>query len=239
METRDKGSRKGEGRRWGIMMETIPSFCQLSTQGSNYKLHSMQDKEQRPAEALHIIYSLALFKSQWGWISDIIHSMETVKMATNPRGNTNSDLVQNSEWEKEASYGTQGHTLYQAETQKNYSNLSPFSKSQALLNDKLSEVRTLSSWFFVLKSDLTQHLDHGGNSLNVMWNWSFAPNTWLLLLLLPNVKSLLYPYKSFMERFPVCLVEWERTELFYDLAAPWKCLVTNKCSWRYSTWSLL
>lgn len=45
-------------------METIPSFCQPSTQGSNYKLHSMQDKEQRPGEALQVIYSLALFKSQ-------------------------------------------------------------------------------------------------------------------------------------------------------------------------------
>lgn len=84
-------------------METIPSFCQPSTQGSNYKLHSMQDKEQRPGEALQVIYSLALFKSQRDWISDIMHSMETVKMATDPGGNTNSDLVQNSEWEKEAS----------------------------------------------------------------------------------------------------------------------------------------
>lgn len=83
-------------------METMPSFCQPSTEGRDYKLHSTQDKEQRPSEALHVIYSLALFKSQQGWISDIMHSMETVKMATNRGGNTNSDLVQNSEWEKEA-----------------------------------------------------------------------------------------------------------------------------------------
>lgn len=67
-------------------METIPSFCQLSAQGSSYKLHSMQGKEQSPGEALHMIYSLALFKLQPDWLSDIMHSMEMVEMATNPGG---------------------------------------------------------------------------------------------------------------------------------------------------------
>lgn len=63
----------------------------------------MQGKEQSPGEALHMIYSLALFKSQPGWISDTMHSTEKVKVATNLGGNTNSDLVQNSVGEKEAS----------------------------------------------------------------------------------------------------------------------------------------
>lgn len=61
----------------------------------------MQDKQQSPGEALHITYSLALFKPP-GWISDSKHSTE-VKVATNPGEITNSDLVQDSEQEKEAS----------------------------------------------------------------------------------------------------------------------------------------
>lgn len=62
----------------------------------------MQDKQQSPGEALHIIYSLALFKSQPGWISDSKHSTEKVTVATNPGEIANSDLVQGSEQEKEA-----------------------------------------------------------------------------------------------------------------------------------------
>ena len=46
-----------------IIPETSPSYCQLSIQGSSKVPHSMQDKEQSPGEALHTIYSLALFKS--------------------------------------------------------------------------------------------------------------------------------------------------------------------------------
>lgn len=74
-----------------------------------------------------------------------MHGTEKVKVATNPGGNTNSDLMQNMEGENEVSYGKQGHILFRAKTQ--IIPISPsFSKSQTLLNDKLLEARTL---FFI------------------------------------------------------------------------------------------